>query len=291
MFFAKKNKQNNPKAFVTVLGTSPLALFLTYVLQQNNVEVVNLNTSRETLKSEGYTFKNDFQSQNFYFNSCSFLEKKPEYCFLASSFDEYKNDILALSDNMLKGVPVVNFSSFYNDELIKHIKGIKEIRAYFKGWFVKGKKEIEMLNRIGEIILCADENIEKSLKEMLLCKRTDIKLEKNTKKIFLQTLIPYVLGNLLILAYCDDISKLLLNGNLRQKLDDIIKETIQLLIKDAQQIDKHAILPEIYAFPDNYVSEFDSKQGVFVLSQIIKGADYFKTPGLSELINTAMKKY
>ena len=37
MFFAKKNKQNDPKAFVTVLGTSPLALFLTYVLQQKKV--------------------------------------------------------------------------------------------------------------------------------------------------------------------------------------------------------------------------------------------------------------
>ena len=36
MFFFKK-EESGPKRIVAVLGTSPLAIFLTYVLQQNNV--------------------------------------------------------------------------------------------------------------------------------------------------------------------------------------------------------------------------------------------------------------
>ena len=118
MFFSKKDKDES-KRVVAVVGTSPLALFLTCVLQQNNIDVIVVNTLRKNKseKEESWFLKNGFHGQSFSFSSCDALKKKPDYCFLASSFDEYKSDVLFLSDNMLRDVPVINFASFYNHKI------------------------------------------------------------------------------------------------------------------------------------------------------------------------------
>lgn len=278
---------------MVVLGKSPLAKFLVYVLKQNNIEVVVLNTSNNDKgeKKEGYVFKSNTQNQSFSFNEVSVLDKKPEYCFLASSFDDYKNDLLALSDEKLKGVEVVNFASFYNREIIEKMKDIKEIRAYFNGWLVKNKKELIFLDKSAEVKLCCkDENLE-DFSHILKAPRLNIKKTINTKKLYLQTLIPWFLGNLSVLGYQKDISTLMSNSETRQDIEEAIKEVLKALKCENFQVDENAILPDIYAFPDKFVSEFDSLRGVNALLNIIKGVDRFNSPKLFDLTAKAFKKY
>ena len=291
MFFFKKEESNKPKRFVVVLGSSPLAMFLTYILQQNNIEVEVLTSMDKVKKQDEYVFKSNIQSQNFSFKSVRFLEKKPEYCFVASSFNEYKNDLLLLADNIFKDVKIVNFSSFYNREIIKQMEGIKEIRAYFNGWLVKNKKEVVLLNRSSEIKVCCKVEMLSDLQVLLNDKRLDVKIEKNSKKLFLQNLIPWFLGNLLVLSYQRNITELLANNEVRQEVSSVVKEILQLLGCNDNLVDEASVLPNIYAFPDNFVSEFASDRGVLILSEIIKGINGFDTPKTFKLIASAIKKY
>lgn len=292
MFFFKKN-DDEPKRFVAVTGTSPLALFLAYILQQNNVEVVVLDKLKrnKTDKTESWLFKSNFQNQGFSIKFCNELNKKPEYCFLASSFDEYRNDLLALSDDFLKGVKVVNFASFYNHELIEQMENVDEIRAYFTGWLMKSKKEITMLNRNAEIKICSMENIEKDLQAILNDNKLEVKFGKDSKKTFWQKMSAWFLGNLLVLAYENDVSKIMLNNELRQNTDAVMKDISQILKTKEVQIDTQTLLTDVYAFPDGFVSEYASLRGLNSLSEMIEIPDYFNHPKLFEMIKKAFKKY
>lgn len=292
MFFFKKN-DDEPKRFVAVAGTSPLALFLAYILQQNNVEVVILDTLKrnKTDKTESWLFKSNFQNQGFSIKFCNELNKKPEYCFLASSFDEYKNDLLALSDDFLKDVKVVNFASFYNHELIEQMENVDEIRAYFTGWLMKSKKDITMLNRNAEIKICSMGNIEKDLQAILNDKKLEVKFGKDSKKAFWQKMAAWFLGNLLVLVYENDVSKIMLNNESRQNADAVIKEVSQILKTKEVHIDTQTLLTDVYAFPDGFVSEYASLRGLNSLSEMIEIPDYFNHPKLFEMIKKALKKY
>lgn len=292
MFFSKKNK-DEPKRVVAVIGTSPLAMFLTAILQQNNIDVMVLDVLKrnKSEKEESWFFKNSFQGQSFSFKFCNELNKKPEYCFVASSFDEYKSDLLFLSDKRLKEVPIINFASFYNHKFVEQSENIKEIRAYFDGWLIMQKKEITMLNRNAEIKICCKEALEKDLSEILNDKKIDVKFSKNSKKMFWQKKISWALGNLFILAYDEDISKILLNKERRQTVDGAIKEICQILKREEQQPDTQKLLTDIYAFPDGFISEYASPSGCLSLCEMIGDVNYFDHPKLFELTNKILNKY
>ena len=289
MFFFKKENET-PKRLVAVLGTSPLASFLTCVLQENNIEVVVLSSSNKDndTKTESCVLKSNFQNQNFSFKVCKHLNRRPEYCFLASSYDEYKNDLIALSDNMLKGVKVINFSSFYNHEIIAQLPNIDELRAYFNSWLIKDKKDLILLSRNSEIVLCQKEDDNKDIHQILFNKKIEIKTRKDD--VFGQKLASWFLGNMLILAYNDDISKLLLNNEKRQKVDKIIKEIAQVLKVKGYQIDTQTLLTDVYAFPDGFESEYNSPRGRLVLTDMMGRVDRFDYPELFELIGVVAKK-
>ena len=290
MFFSKKSIEKKGR-FVVVVGTSPLAVFLVYVLQENGFDVTVLKSVKNKEIWQNYTLHNAFQNQSIDVNICENLNKKPECCFIASSFDEYKSDLFFLSDVFLKDVPVVNFSSFYNHKIIEQMENVNEIRAHFKGWLVKSRKELFLLNRVSEIIVCENKNKETFLKELLTDKKIDIKNEKDSDKLFFQELAASFLGNLCLLAYKSDISLIVADNEKRKRVDLAISETAKLLKKEKHQIDEQKVLSDIYAFPDGYTSEFDSKQGIDALSKFVDGIDYFETPNLYELFATACKKY
>lgn len=292
MFFFKKNDKVSER-FVAVLGSSPLARFLVYLLQENNIDVVVLNPLSKDgdVKSETHVFKSNYQNQSFSFKTCKYLNKKPECCFLASSFDEYKNDLLALSDEMLRDVKIVNFASFYNHEIIEQMEQIKEVRAYFDGWLSKNKKELFLLGRNSEITICQKEDEGKDIQEMLSNKKIDIKLRKDSSKIFWQKLASTVLGNILRLTYNDDISKILLNSEIRQKVDDLIKEITKKIKDKGCQIDAQKLLTDIYAYPDGFESEYASLKGCMMLSEMVGNADCFNDPKLFEILSEITKKY
>ena len=290
MFFSRKNDFKSDK-FAVVIGASPLAVFLVHLLQEKGVDVTLITDAEKNNILNNYVIKSAFQNQDVEIRSSKFIEKKPEFCFLASSFNEYQKDLIYLSDEILKGVPIINFASFYNRKLIEQLDNIEEIRAYFNGFLVKAKKEVYHLNRVSDITICCEAEVVKELKNLLTSKKTNVKSAKNTKKLFWQELVPCLLGNLYVLMYQSDVSQILTDNNKRQKLDLMIAEVVKLLKKAKQQIDEQKILPDIYAFPDGFSSEFDSLQGIEVLSRLIDGIDYFETPELFEIISKVYKKY
>lgn len=290
MFFSRKNDLESDR-YAVVIGSSSLAVFLVHLLQEKGVDVTLVADAEKNNILNNYVIKSAFQNQDVEIRSSKFIEKKPEFCFLASSFNEYQKDLVYLSDEILKGVPIINFASFYNRKLIEQLDNIEEIRAYFNGFLVKAKKEVYHLNRVSDITICCEAEVVKELKNLLTSKKTNVKLAKNTKKLFWQELVPYLLGNLYVLMYQSDISQILTDNNKRQKLDLMIAEVVKLLKKAKQQIDEQKILPDIYAFPDGFSSEFDSLQGIEVLSRLIDGIDYFETPELFEIISKIYKKY
>ena len=109
--------------------------------------------------------------------------------------------------------------------------------------------------------------------------------------MFWQKLVAMVLGNMLILAYKDDVSKLLLNSEIRQRVDDLIKEFAKKIKDKECQIDTQKLLTDIYAYPDNFVSEYASTKGCIALSEMIDGADCFNYPKLFEILSELTKKY
>ena len=291
MLFSKKNTEET-KDFVVVIGTSPLAKFLVHILQEKGVDVVLLSSLKNKELGNTYTLKSSLQNQSFEVKHSYGLSRKPEYCFLASSFDDYKSDLFFLSDVFLKDVPVINFASFYNKSFIEQMEQVDEVRAYFKGWLVGVKKEIYLLNRISEIKICSKNKNSEKIKELLSNKKTEAKDgEKNTQKLFWQELSSHFLANLCLLAYKTDISQILTNSENRKKIDLAISELAGLIKKGGQQIDEQKVLSDIYAFPDGYSSEFDSMQGVNALSKFVEGIDFFETPNLFEMVAAICKKY
>ena len=263
-----------------------------YSVDKNNIDVVvlSLNKKDDDSKTETFVFKSNNQNQNFLFKTCNYIDRKPECCFLASSFDEYKNDLLALSDDMLKDVSIINFASFYNHKIIDKMTSIKETKAYFDGWLVENKKDLLLLSRGAEIVFCQkDEN--KDIQSLLLSKKTEIKNCKDGKKTFWQKMSAWFLGNMLVLAYKEDISKLLLDSEKRQKVDAGIREIAKVLKKENVQLDTQVLLTDIYAFPDGYSSEYNSLKGSMFLSEMLGNIDRFDCPVLSEIISNATKKY
>ena len=292
MFFFKKNDHTS-KGTVAVLGTSPLAMFLVHILQQNNMDVIVLDTMKKSKseKAENWMLKSSFQNQSFSFKYCDTLNTKPEYCFLASSFDEYKSDLLMLSDEMLTKVPVVNFASFYNHKIIEQMDNVEEIRAYFNGWLVKNKRDIIVFNRVSDVDICCERKILGDLQHILYSNKINIKERKNTKGLFWKNFIPFVLGNIFVLAYDKDVSKLMEIDDIRKEIRDASSECVKMLKQIKIEVDEAEVLPAIYAFPDGYVSEFNSLLGVSVLTDVFVKPDYFNTPVLFNVLAKAVNKY
>ena len=290
MLFSKRNVVQTNK-FMVVIGTSPLAMFLVNALQKKGIEVVVLSSLDKKNERGNYVLKSANQTQNVEVNFCKTLSRKPEYCFLASSYEEYKNDLFFLSDVFLRDVPVINFASFYNKKIIEQMAQVDEIRAYFKGWLVKVKKEIYLLNRVSEVTICNNEATGIYLAELMTSNQINVKEDKNNDRVFWQEIAPCFLANLCLLAYKTDISVILADNEKRKKVDTAVSEIVSLLKKEKQQIDEQKILSDIYAFPDGYSSEFDSLKGIDALSKFVEGVDYFETPALFELVSAAYKKY
>ena len=83
----------------------------------------------------------------------------------------------------------------------------------------------------------------------------------------------------------------MLNSDIRNRVDGIIKEIFQISKDKERQLDTQLLLTDIYAFPDGFVSEYDSLRGVDALCKMIGDTDYFNHPKLFELIKEVTKKY
>jgi ketopantoate reductase len=158
---------------------------------------------------------------------------------------------------------------------------------------VKDKKDLILLSRTAEITLCQKEDNEdyKDIESLLFNKKVEIKLRKDSSKMFWQKVSSWFLGNLLVLAYNNSIANILLDSNVRKKVDEIIKEIARILANKDIDIDTQVLLTDIYAFPDDFLSEYSSPRGCLALIDMFAGVDRFECPNLFELIGATTKKY
>ena len=292
MLFARKNREGVfAGKVVAIIGTSSLAIFWAAFLQDNGAEVVVLVSSDQVEKYRkigSFSFKNTtFQSKYFSFNFASFINRKVDYCFLASRPSEAKKDLLLLNSACLKEACVINFSSFYNYGELENMKYVNELRGYFEGFFTEDKNEVQLLNRNFKISLCGKETEGYELKRLLSQAGVDIIKVTNNKGVFEQRLAVFALMNLILQVYDRSVASLLDDSKMREQIDLAIKEYCGLRIG----VDASSILPNIYIVSDNYKGEFTSKKDFMLLCSLFDGVDYFETPVLYNWLLEAAKKY
>ena len=287
MFFDKKNKIDIKKRHVAVIGTSPLALFLIDLLLQNNIDVAWMSgIAKKDKNNEPFIVKNtSFQSRFINLSASKFLTQKVEYCFLASSVNEYKTDLTLLSDSFLKNVLIINFAYLYNTNILKELGKIQEIKAFFDGYLQKNKNTIQLLSRnYGFKINATDSILEQDLKSLIGGHKSGIDFVKNGDVFFEQKFVSYTLVNLLAAIYNKDISVLLSNTDTRKLTDDAIKEMKKITIKKTIEIDSSKVLTDIYAAPDGLTSDFLNKNAFLFVSDALKSVTKNEFPILYEML-------
>ena len=287
MFFDKKNKIDFKKRHVAVIGTSPLAIFLIDLLQQNNIDVTWMSgATKKNKDNEPFIVKNaSFQSRFVNLSASKFLTKKVEYCFLASSVNEYKTDLILLSDSFLKNVLIINFAYLYNADILKELGETQEIKAFFEGYLQKNKNTVQLLSRNYDFKINATDSIlEQDLKSLIGGSKFGIDFVKNGDVFFEQKFVSYILVNLLTAVYDKDISVLLSNTDTRKLTDDAIKEMKKIAIKKKIEIDSSKVLTDIYAAPDGLISGFLNKKAFLFVSDVLKSVTKNEFPILYEML-------
>lgn len=292
MFFSKEPFKQDKK--IAVIGTSPLAFFLSSTFVENGYDIRHLvpldkldtfsHLGALTIKSSLY--KNHRQEILF----DSELNSPVDFCFLASTPENCRTDILFLLSPFLKEAQIINFSSFYNQDLFKELKHLDETRAFFKGWINFDKGTLQPLEKQSQIIL--ETPLEKTSELKELFNNTPFSLSSTEgKNVFWQNLAAFFLSNLLLISSNHSMSKIFTDKKLRSLTDCAIKELCSLAEKEKISIDSSKVLADIYACPDNYKTEFTSRKSLYVLGQLIKGITPLATPSLQNLLSTALKKY
>jgi len=291
MFFNRRNKKEIfTGKNVVVVGTSSLAIFWAALMKDNgaNVSILVAPNKLEKCKKRGMiNFKDtNFQDRYFEFNFVSTIKGKVDYCFLASRPSEAKKDLLLLNNHSLKGVCCINFSSFYNYGELKKMRHVEELRGYFDGAITEDKGEIQLLTRSFKVLFYCGDDEAGELRKLLIQAGVDCTKVDKDKDNFEQKLFSFALMNLIILVYEQSVSSLLNLPNMREQIDLAIKEYCLL----NKNIEESSVLPEIYAFPDEYKGEFRDANDINLLYSLFTGIDYFKTPILSQWLMKASKK-
>ncbi|MBE6454636.1 MAG: hypothetical protein E7017_07150 [Alphaproteobacteria bacterium] len=287
MFFDKKNKIDSEKKNIVVIGTSPLAIFLIDLLQQNNIDVTWMSSLAKTSRTNGrFVVKNtSFQSGVVNLSALKYLTKKPEYCFLASDIKEYKSDVILLSDRFLENVLIVNFAYMYNNRIIQELPKVNAITAFFDGVLQKNKNTVQLLSHNYDFkINTIDSGFEQDLKLVLGGHKLDVDIVKNGDVFFEQKFVSYILINLLTAVYNKNISILLSNTDTRKLTDDAIKEMKKISIKKKIEIDSSKVLADIYAAPNGVTSDFLNKNAFLFVSDALKSVTKNEFPVLYEML-------
>lgn len=293
MLFSKQPTPKDKK--IAVIGTSPLAFYLSDTFIENGYDVkqiVPLNLLDNFTHSGAITIKSSlYKNHRREISFESELKVPVDFCFLASSPENYRSDLLLLTNPFLKNIPLINLSSFYNHFLFNEQADYQEIPAFFKGWVNFDGVTLQPLEKQSRLILECP--LEKAIGIKKLFDDTPFNLifaEKN-KNTFWQNLAAFFLTNLLLTSYNQPFSKIFADKETRAIADKAIKELCSLAKKDKISLESSKILTDIYACPDEYKSEFASAKGILVLGQLIQNLTPFETPTLQNLLNTAGKKY
>ncbi len=293
MFFNKIN----PSAAVSnlniaIIGTSPLALLIADILLSQGYQttlLVSQNKLASYTKLNPFTVKtSSFQSHRIDFPFASTLTAPADYCFLASSPESNRTDLLLLQDAFLKNTPIINLSAFYNRQFLKDLKK-DSFNGWFGGWLNLEKNTLQLLERNPKLEINCPQDIAANLAPLFNKNTFNLSFCCSKADLFWPQLLPFFLGNLLLLASNQTISSALNQPTYRQLVDNAIKEIALITPSLKNKLNLSDVLPQIYAIPDNYKSEFTSPVAFNLLSSLIKGITPFTTPHLNQLLTSAAK--
>lgn len=294
MFFSKAPKTaGTPLAKAAVIGTSPLAFFISGSLQNNNCAVINLVSAGKLQKyAQNDTFTicpSDFQNQRHDFSFASAPAEEPDFIFLASSPEDVQNDILLLAHPLLKTAPVINLSFLFNKKILISSNDRKIISAFCRSFFNLEKNTLTFLKRTPEIEICAAPDFMKSLKRLFENTSLSFTVSQEESLLFWQNLIPFFLGNVISLAEKKNVSDSLLQQSVRKLADSALNEFFALAAAEKINLDTSQILPRLYSFPDNYAGEISSVRQFNAFANLLPQISRFETPALFELLSKASK--
>ena len=294
MLFSKQPTPKDKK--IAVIGTSPLAFYLSDTFIENGYDVkqiVPLNLLDNFTHSDTITIKSSlYKNHRREFSFESELKAPIDFCFLASSPENYRNDLLLLlTTPLLKNIPLINFSNYYNHRLFNEQKDYQEIPAFFKGWINFDGETLQPLEKQSRLILECPLEKTVGIKKLFNDTPFNLIFTEKSKNTFCQNLAAFFLTNLLLISYNKTISRIFADKETRAIADKAIKELCFLAKKEKVSIEPSKILTDIYACPDEYKSEFSSAKGIHVLGQLIQNLTPFETPEVQNLLNIAVKKY
>ena len=297
MFFGKTTPSPaEPDKHIAVIGTSPLAFFLTDILQLNGCAVTIL-VSESKLETYShlspFTIKTaKFQTRHTNFVFSSALDFSPDFIFLASAPENAALDLLFLTSAVFKIIPLINLSSFYNHKLLPQLTKHKEIRAYFTGQINLEKNTLLLLDKLPKMEIDAVSETVTSVRRLFNETHLNISLATGTSKtIFWEHLAPFFLGNLLLLDGKNSLHEQLIHPDRRQQADVAASELAALAKKDKASLDSSAVLAQLYTFVDEYRSEFATPAGFTRFLSLLPGINPLTTPGLYKLCTAAANKY
>ena len=291
MLFRKSVQNIQPSGRVALIGDSPLAFLLAYLLQNNNFEVFFLTASSKLIyQSVSITLKTDsFQAKRFSVNYKDALPFSADFCCIASSPDNYKKDFLLVQNSALKDTPVLNFSHLYNRHLFGEQKDLDIIPVYSTCWlnFEKNILELQGGKTIFEIC-CPAKNFG-SYEPLFKNPLVETKNISNSKPSLWQHLVPFILSHLFIASYKKDFLSHLKQKDVREQILSALRELCTLAKQDKEEVKESDVLAFLYTIPDEHKSEFSNPSNLSVLASLVPQVSYFDTPALYKLFSLANK--
>ena len=291
MLFRKSAQNKKPSGRVAIIGNSPLAFFLAYLLQNNNFEVFFLTTSSKLpAQSVSVTLKTDsFQTKHFFVNYKDTLPFSVDFYCIASSPDSYKKDFLLIQSTSLKDIPILNFSYIYNRHLFEEKKDLNLIPVYSTCWLNFEKNTLEVLSGKTVFEICCPIKNFGSYETLFKNPFVETKNISNSKPSLWQHLIPFILSHLFIASYKKDFLFHLKQKDVREQILNALRELCALAKQEKEEVKESDVLAFLYTIPDEYKSKFSNPLDLSVLASLVPQLSYFDTPALYKLFSLANK--
>jgi hypothetical protein len=207
----------------------------------------------------------------------------PDYCILASDLKDIQTDFLLLQNPLLKDIPLINFVSNYTKKIIN----IQFIPAYFKGWLQRDKNNISALDRCLEVIFFCNSKSYSNISNIFSNQHLSVTLSDKKQPCFWEQTSPFIIANLLLLKYKQNLSEILPDKNIRKQIDSILNEISFLTAKNSEKFDSSQALASIYSIPSNYKCEIKYAKSFNNIFSALTDVNHFDTPTFHNLIVSA----
>ena len=149
----------------------------------------------------------------------------------------------------------------------------------------KNKNTIQQLSHNYDFKINTIDNISEQNLQLILGKhKSNVDFVKNGKAFFEQKFISYILINLLTAIYKKGISELVSDAEIRKLTDEAISEMKKIATKKKIEIDSSKVLADIYAIPEETVSQFLNEKAFLFVSGVLGQINKTDCPTLYKML-------